>query len=332
MKKFTFNTLITLLTILSLYTYGAVAAHTPETVFTVQISTHNSMERALIEFDHITSLLQEQQLDSLRIEEIGRAYTLRLGKFASRDEAGAFVNSLGGAITSYLILKAYFIETRIKKIYNPSPQDIIPASMPATPPPIQTPASAEPEASTEVENDSTQAQALQSADIPVQKQLSEVSELVSQKKYDAALGIMKEKIAKMPDSPDINAWYGAVLLKKGKPATALQHLEKAAALAPDSPDYLNGVGYCYYYLDRYEKAIEAFTHALNLQPEHLDALAGIGIIYAKKGDREKAVNVYNKLMRLEPESAGKLLKIIDSKTLPANGPSSMRSQTHHHET
>ena len=290
--------------------FHSYAAEDPTSIYTVQIGSHRAIEAANEQFNTITKKLNKGNLDYLRIEKIGKFYTLRLGKFDSKPEASKFLASVRSKLPSSLIKNVYFIEERIERMYMP--QDAV-KEVKTQQPPI-------PEDVTIKEPGETKPPAIEppdqkidnvKEDVPIEEKITSISSLVHKKNYNGALEILKKEIREDPENPELNAWYGTVLLKTDNPEEALPYMEKAVELSPSVPDYYNGLGYCLFYLDRHDQAVDAFNTALSLEPEHVDALAGLGIIYAKRGEKEKAMDIYNKLKNLDESSANKLMKIIE---------------------
>jgi Flp pilus assembly protein TadD len=323
---------------------SSFGAEQRDSVYTIQLGSHNTIERAHKQYDAVVNTLNMQELDYLRIEKIGKFHAVRLGKFNSHTEALNFLESVTSRLSSSIIIDAYFIEERIERMYETSDADdeVTPQKSPVpedvkaenkvetqeTPAPEDVTADDEarteetpaPEEATKEEPGETEPPAVilseQKADVlkedvPVEEQIEHIAILVHRKDYDNALEIIKSEIAEKPENPELNAWYGAVLIKTEKPKEALPYMEKAVELAPSVADYHNGVGYALLHLDRTDEAVEAFDKALKLEPEHVDALAGLGIIYAKSGDKKKAIDIYNRLKSLDQDSANKLMKLIE---------------------
>ncbi len=82
-------------------------------VYTIQAGSFRGIERARVQFDFITNLLQKKAYDNLRIEKIGDFYTVRLGKYDKYSSAKNQLRELMHKIDSLHILKAYIKEDRI---------------------------------------------------------------------------------------------------------------------------------------------------------------------------------------------------------------------------
>ena len=285
--------------------FTPLTSFTAQIIYTIQTGSFDDVKPAQNQFDSIVQELNEKQLDYLRIEKIGNFYSVRLGKFEDNAAAEKFLGEVKPHLPTAIVRDAYFIEERIVKIYKPSslkekPKvEEKPISSPM-PDKTKPPAAEKPVEAKKAE--------------PLEKQIKIISDLVNKKDFEKALEVIKTEIATRPDSPEINGWYGAVLLKMNRPANAITYLQKAVELSPQTPDYHNGIGYCLFYLNRFNEAIDEFNKVLTIDSAHIDALTGLGAAYVKIGKKDKAMDIYNKLKNLDMDTANKLLKVIEGKT------------------
>ena len=284
--------------------FTPLTSYTAQTIYTIQTGSFDDVKPAQNQFDSIVQGLNEKQLDYLRIEKIGNFYSVRLGKFEDNAAAEKFLEEVKPHLPTAIVRDAYFIEERIVKIYKPSLQgkpkvEEKPISSPM-PDKTKPPAAEKPVEAKKAE--------------PLEKQIKIISDLADKKDFEKALEVIKTEIATRTDSPEINGWYGAVLLKMNRPANAITYFQRAAELSPEVSDYHNGIGYCLFYLNRFNEAINEFNKVLTLDPAHIDALTGIGAAYVKIGKKDKAMDIYNKLKNLDMDTANKLLKVIEGKT------------------
>ena len=284
--------------------FRPLTSYTAQTIYTIQTGSFSDIKPAQNQFDSIVQGLNEKQLDYLRIEKIGNFYSVRLGKFEDNAVAEKFLEGVKPHFPTAIVRDAYFIEERIVKIYKPSLQgkpkvEEEPISSPV-PDKTKPPAAEKPVEAKKAE--------------PLEKQIKIISDLVDKKDFEKALEVIKTEIATRTDSPEINGWYGAVLLKMNRPANAITYFQRAAELSPEVSDYHNGIGYCLFYLNRFNEAISEFNKVLTLDPAHIDALTGLGATYIKIGKKDNAMDIYNKLKNLDTDTANKLLKVIEGKT------------------
>ncbi len=280
---------------LSLLSVGYAAAGT---IFTIQAGSFRSRADALKQFDSIEKELSEQGREYLRVEKIGEFHAVRLGKFDDRAEAEEFLDACKSILPGAIVLDAYFIPERIERLYES------PSSVPE-------PMEIMPQVSAQVDKEDSLSGT--SGDIipeTVEEQIKTISDLLEKQDYDNALRLVKAAVAKRPGDPELNAWYGTVLLKMDYPDEALKYFRKASELLPGVPAYYNGAGYCLSFSGRFDEAVDEFSKVLALDPSNIDALTGLGVAYAKTGRKDRAMDIYIKLKDIEKDTAEKLLKVI----------------------
>ncbi len=96
---------------------GTLSAETA-LVHTIQIGSYAGPNDAQGHYDTVTDNLNEEQLDHLRIEKIGRFYALRLGKFATYSQAKTLLQTVKPIFPSASIMTAYIKEKRLIQIYT----------------------------------------------------------------------------------------------------------------------------------------------------------------------------------------------------------------------
>ena len=98
-----------------------------EPVFhTIQTGSFTDITSAQKQFDSIVKRLNKQEVSFLRIEKIGKFYSLRLGKFEDYAAAHEFLQTNKSQLKGAIILKAKIIEDRIIRI---DPKDSVIADM-----------------------------------------------------------------------------------------------------------------------------------------------------------------------------------------------------------
>ena len=293
------------------------------------------MASAEKKFDLLTHKLHKDKLDYLRIEKLGKYYTLRLGKFGSHSAAKKFYKTVKPGLPKAIIRQTYLKDKKIKKLYTdsssvkkkkveakapsgPKPDKIQPqvagkSSKKLKDIPLKEKAVNRVEADTVSDSAPKKLQPQVAKNIKgmsLQEKIATVQALSDKKDFNSAEEILRGEIAIQPAHPDLNAWLGAVLLNMDQPLEAMEYFKKAVELSPKAPDFHNGIGYCLFFLNRFDKAIDAFNKAISFDPEHLDALIGLCISYAKSGKKESALDIYNNLDGLDKETSDKILKII----------------------
>ena len=87
-------------------------------IYTIQTGSFLLIERARKQFTSVEKILNEKELDHLRIEKVGKYYSVRLGKFLDYASADGFLQVLAPQITNNIILKANIKDERIIRIYE----------------------------------------------------------------------------------------------------------------------------------------------------------------------------------------------------------------------
>jgi hypothetical protein len=279
------------------FSYSAQLYHT------ISISSFQKVAPAEKQFESITKKLQDQELDHLRIEKIGKFYCVRIGKFDSKASADQFHNSVKKNLPKATIMKAYIKDERIVKIYTE----------------ISSADSAEEKVESEPaqEPEQVQQEIARKAEQPerastLEENLARVPSLINKQDFKTALVVLESERALHPEHPELNAWLGMVHLKLDQPAESLEYLEKAVDLSPGIPDYHNSLGYSLLFLEQFDKAIGEFNIAIRLDPGYYDSLTGLCMSYAKKGEKVEAMMIYNKIKDHDEASSAKLLQIINS--------------------
>lgn len=282
-----------------------LTSYASPSIYTIQTGSFLRTADAQKEFDSLVHVLNEKERDYLRIERIGKFYSVRLGKFEKMHEAEKFLHSVQQKVTTFLLMKAFYKEERIERLYEagagevPHTQDD----------PITRPLSVnkKPHVSKGAFVKVDEKKHAQ----PVEDQVRTLLDPVEKKEYEEALEEIKAELAIRPEDPEIIGSYGTLLYKLEQPAEAIIYLQKAAELSPGVSDYHNRIGYCLILLHKFNEALDAFNKAVAINPEHVGALAGLGITYSELGEKEKAMGVYDKLKNLDRVITEILFQIIE---------------------
>jgi len=94
------------------------------TIHTIQIGSFIKIERAQKQLDFIAQRLDEKKLDYLRIEKIGKFYSIRLGKFEDPFDAEKFLQSIKPHLPTAITMKANIKDERIIRLYKDSSSSV----------------------------------------------------------------------------------------------------------------------------------------------------------------------------------------------------------------
>jgi type IV pilus assembly protein PilQ len=95
-----------------------VNSHSDTSVYTLQIGTFLKSRHADTLFDHTASILNNNDLDYLRIEKIQKYYAVRLGKFDGRSEASIFREAISPDFDDIVLMKANIKGENIIRTYH----------------------------------------------------------------------------------------------------------------------------------------------------------------------------------------------------------------------
>ena len=272
-----------------------------QSIFTIQTGSFSNVTEAGKQYDFIMNKLNKQEIDYLRIEKVGKLFTVRLGKFEDYSDSEKLYRAVKTLISNALIMKAYIKNERIIKLYT--------GSSSLNKQKVKEKATLAPE---KIEPRITEKADKHEKDMVLKEKIAAIESLVEKKSFNSALDLLKAEIPSQPDHPDLNAWMGMVLLKMDQPLEAQKYLRKATELSPNVSDYHNGLGYSLFFLEKYDEAINEFNKSISLDPGHLDSLTGLCLIYAETGNKEKTLEIHDRLKDLDKETSDGLLKIIET--------------------
>jgi tetratricopeptide (TPR) repeat protein len=304
-----------------------LSAYSSEKFYTVAVSSFTKAAPAEEQFNVLAQKLRGTNQDHLRIEKIGRFYSVRVGKFSGHAAAKELLRKINRIFPKAIVVNALVTDERIVKMHtalSPFPAQTIKKKL------ISKPASKSikrrtakkynkkmvPEVSfnnvpEKAETPADKSGSKSVAENTVDESLKRIARHVDENDYETALMILKSEIDKYPDNPHLNAWLGTVLIKMDKPSKALAHIEKAVKLSPDRADYHNALGYSLILLEKFDNAVASFHQAMSLDPLYIDAIAGLCVAYAGSGNKEKAVSAYNTLKDRDKKISDQLLALID---------------------
>lgn len=140
---------------------------------------------------------------------------------------------------------------------------------------------------------------LAGAPTPAVAQQSEADVFVAQailaydaRKYDEALGLLKEALALDPRNVEALYYSGLVLMAQQKTDQAVEVLEKARALAPRDLSILFLLGVAYFALERYDQAEAPLTLVFNERPQTEGIGYYVGLIRYRKKDYQGALKAF----------------------------------------
>jgi len=105
-----------------------------------------------------------------------------------------------------------------------------------------------------------------------------------------------------PNSAEINAGLGMVLVNAGRPVEAIPVFKKAMSLNPIPPSwYFANLGDAYRNTEQYEKATLEYKKAIQQQPDHMFAHLGLAVCYVRLNRQEDANAEAAEVLRINPK-------------------------------
>jgi tetratricopeptide (TPR) repeat protein len=124
--------------------------------------------------------------------------------------------------------------------------------------------------------------------------------LALQFKFDAALKIIDQVLAIMPNNGLAHSNRGNILKELGRHEEALNALDKAISMAPNYAEAYNNKGNVLQEVHQYGDALEWFDKAIAIKPDYAEAFNNKGNCLAKMEKYDDAMSHYNIATSINP--------------------------------
>lgn len=134
--------------------------------------------------------------------------------------------------------------------------------------------------------------------------MTAISTLQRRQRYEEAVPVAREGLARFPESSDMLFALAATLERSGTFDEAVEHFRALIAREPDNASALNYLGYMY--ADKgtnLDEALELIRRAVDEEPSSGAYLDSLGWVYFKLGDLDRAEKYLTEAARLEPFDA-----------------------------
>ncbi len=138
------------------------------------------------------------------------------------------------------------------------------------------------------------------------------------RRYDEALGLLKEALAQDPNNVEALYYTGLVYMAQQKTEQAAEVLEKARARAPRDLSVLFLLGVAYFALERYDQAETPLTTVFNERPQTEGIGYYVGLIRYRKKDYQGALKAFRAETSKNP-NIQQLVKFYSGLTLAILG-------------
>ena len=96
----------------------SIPPYPSHTVYTIQTGSYTNFPYARDQFDSIIKALNQEELDFLRIEKVGKFNAVRLGKFDDLKNAENFLSTVKSRLDEAIILNSFIKDERIIQKFN----------------------------------------------------------------------------------------------------------------------------------------------------------------------------------------------------------------------
>ncbi|HET7876844.1 MAG TPA: tetratricopeptide repeat protein [Methylomirabilota bacterium] len=138
------------------------------------------------------------------------------------------------------------------------------------------------------------------------------------KRYEEALGLLAEVLAREPENVDALYYQGLALIAQQKFPQAVEPLEKARALNPEGLAIAYQLGVAYFALERYDKAEPLLTQVLRRRPDADGVGYYVGFMRYRRGEYRGALEAF-KVGRSEDPNIQQLTRLYSGLSLAVLG-------------
>ncbi|MBU6416651.1 MAG: sulfotransferase [Xanthomonadaceae bacterium] len=122
----------------------------------------------------------------------------------------------------------------------------------------------------------------------------------AQHQFEAAERSLTNVLALAPDDPEAVRMLGAVILRRGKHAKAIECFRKVLAVWPDDDDLHIGLGIALYEQGEVDEAVMHLRRACELAPATASAWFNLGEALAREAHTTEAIQALQRALELDP--------------------------------
>lgn len=268
------------LTLFFLILFLPISSYSSGLFYTIQTGSFKKIEPARKQFKSIVQRLSQNDLDHLRIEKIGKFYTVRLGKFQSDFGAETLLSKIKPTFSEAIVMDAYIKDERIIELRKDS-QFVKKDSPPK-------------KSLSRQKTDDTERRASKKEDEKLYTKISAADHEKNGDKYmktDHYFMAVEEYRMALKQGINRPALYwklAMVLYNMGYVDEAIIELKKAIDLSPDTDIFRVELGVFYLAKGKPGKAKEQFFKTLKINPGLAYVYYYLGELFLKSGDYNMA--------------------------------------------
>lgn len=285
-----------MMAMLALIAFGAVFLAFParagvyDLIYTIQAGCHEDMETARKHYYTLVNELAREDIDFLRIEEIGRSYCVRIGKFTEIDQAKEFHLSIKPIISSSMVLQAYVLDERVRKMFFKPPK--ADESVPEGPP------SSGSQSGRTIETMSGEDRR------PAKTGHEKRGDMyVKEKRLLSAAEEYRLAITDDPDNAELTWKLSKLFYELQLLNDAFKFMQKAINLSPGNVVWRTRLGILYYDNGWLDESEEQFAMVLEINPEEPDINYYLGRVYLAQNRLDNAREQFIEALMMNPGSA-----------------------------
>ncbi len=134
-----------------------------------------------------------------------------------------------------------------------------------------------------------------------------IRQAIKDKKYDLAIELSREQLARQPENYDFNFLLAQALAFSGRWDEASEVLRKLERLYPGNTDVMLFLARVESWKQNYRAAEELFRQVLESRPGNLEARLGLGDLAAWQGDYSRAIDIYQEALTASKEAGSGLI-------------------------
>jgi tetratricopeptide (TPR) repeat protein len=269
------------LAMLACITYWAVFVAFPvravayDLIYTIQTGCHGDFQEARQQYNSLINALDKKEFDFLRIEEIGRSYCVRVGKFDDNAQANKFYLLIRPLVTSAHLMQAYILEDRIKTMFFHTKK---------------------------IDDTASKISSSQKATISEHEIKGDM--YVAEKRLLSAAEEYRLATNDDPDNPELTWKLARIYYQLQLMDDASRMMQKAIDLSQGTNTvWRTELAELYYNNGRYEEAIPQFVKVLEVNPEAPNINYYLGMIYLNQNRLDNAKEQFFDALIINPGQA-----------------------------
>lgn len=241
-------------------------------IYTIQAGSFRDIADARECFHLIAKGLDEKNSVSVRIEKIGKYFSVRVGKFEDYLTAEIFLRANASGLPGAVILKAYFRDERIIDVFKGSSGRAVNEVSP---------------------EDRERAETVYNLGLGYG----------GSGRHREAVKAFRRVLRITPDSADAYYNLGVAYDNLAMYKEAIEAYREAVRINPYSEKAYCNLGIAYVETGLYEEAIDAYGNAVRLNPDSPDLYVNLGIAHGRAGMYKQAADILRVAVKMDPDYA-----------------------------